>query len=84
MDVIVGPADEAPAAITRRDPRITQRQGGIKALMNEVGYILGIGQDADWWLGLWDDTAFVLCTDHGHYLGERNAFGKPPLPIHRC
>jgi arylsulfatase A-like enzyme len=20
--------------------------------------------------GLWDDTAVVLCTDHGHYLGE--------------
>jgi hypothetical protein len=34
-------------------------------------------------LSLWDDTAFILCTDHGHYLGERDTFGKPPLPIHR-
>jgi arylsulfatase A-like enzyme len=23
-----------------------------------------------------------LCTDHGHYLGERDAFGKPWLPIY--
>jgi arylsulfatase A-like enzyme len=30
---------------------------------------------------LWDDTAVVLCTDHGHYLGERDAFGKPGIPI---
>ena len=26
---------------------------------------------------LWDDTMLVLCTDHGHYLGERDLFGKP-------
>jgi arylsulfatase A-like enzyme len=31
--------------------------------------------------GLWDDTMFVLCTDHGHYLGERDLWGKPPSPI---
>jgi arylsulfatase A-like enzyme len=31
--------------------------------------------------GLSESTAVILCTDHGHYLGERDAFGKPPLPI---
>jgi arylsulfatase A-like enzyme len=46
----------------------------------------------DHWLGrvldqiddleLWDDTAVVLCTDHGHYLGERDAFGKPGVPVY--
>lgn len=46
----------------------------------------------DHWLGrvldaldeqeLWDDTAVIVCTDHGHYLGERDAFGKPGLPIY--
>src|SRR5262249_39194403 len=25
--------------------------------------------------------AVFVCTDHGHYLGERDAFGKPPLPV---
>lgn len=28
----------------------------------------------------WDDTAVILCTDHGHYLGERDIFGKPGVP----
>ncbi len=46
----------------------------------------------DAWLGrvldaldrraLWDDTAVILCTDHGHYLGEKDAWGKPALPIY--
>ena len=31
---------------------------------------------------LWQDTAVIVCTDHGHYLGERDAFGKPPMPIY--
>lgn len=31
---------------------------------------------------LWGDTAVIVCTDHGHYLGEHDAFGKPGLPIY--
>ncbi len=31
-------------------------------------------------LELWDDTAVIVCTDHGHYLGERDIFGKPGVP----
>ncbi len=29
---------------------------------------------------LWADTAVILCTDHGHYLGEKDIFGKPGVP----
>ncbi len=29
---------------------------------------------------LWSDTAVILCTDHGHYLGEKDIFGKPGVP----
>jgi arylsulfatase A-like enzyme len=29
---------------------------------------------------LWKDTAIIVCTDHGHYLGERDIFGKPGVP----
>lgn len=31
--------------------------------------------------GLWDSTAVILCTDHGHYLGEKDIWGKPPVPV---
>jgi arylsulfatase A-like enzyme len=31
--------------------------------------------------GLWESTAVVLCTDHGHYLGEKDIWGKPPVPV---
>lgn len=27
--------------------------------------------------GLRDDTAVIVCTDHGHFLGEHDCFGKP-------
>ncbi|RMH79223.1 MAG: sulfatase [Actinomyces sp.] len=34
--------------------------------------------------GLWDDTALVVCTDHGHYLGDtrggHDIWGKPAVP----
>jgi arylsulfatase A-like enzyme len=31
--------------------------------------------------GLSDSTGIILCTDHGHYLGEHDIFGKPAAPI---
>ena len=32
--------------------------------------------------GLADSTGVVLCSDHGHYLGEHDVFGKPDAPIY--
>ena len=29
-----------------------------------------------------DNTVVVVCTDHGHYLGEFDVWGKPGFPIH--
>ena len=30
---------------------------------------------------LWDTTAVIVCTDHGHYLGEKDIWGKPGVPV---
>ncbi len=32
--------------------------------------------------GLAESTAVVLTTDHGHYLGEHDVFGKPASPVY--
>jgi arylsulfatase A-like enzyme len=29
-----------------------------------------------------EETAVVVCTDHGHFLGEKDIFGKPGCPIY--
>ena len=31
---------------------------------------------------LWDTTAVIVCTDHGHYLGEKDIWGKPGVPVY--
>jgi arylsulfatase A-like enzyme len=32
---------------------------------------------------LWSDTAVIVCTDHGHYLGEKDIWGKPGVPVYQ-
>jgi arylsulfatase A-like enzyme len=32
--------------------------------------------------GLAGSTGIILCTDHGHYLGEHDVFGKPAAPVY--
>jgi len=31
---------------------------------------------------LWSDTAVIVMTDHGVYLGEKDIWGKPPVPVY--
>ena len=31
---------------------------------------------------LWNDTVVIACTDHGHFLGEKDVWGKPPVPVY--
>lgn len=67
--------------LTEREAHHIRSNYGAKLSM--IDHHLGRVLDTVDELGLWDDTAFVLCTDHGHYLGERDAFGKPAMPVHR-
>jgi arylsulfatase A-like enzyme len=32
---------------------------------------------------LWATTSVIVCTDHGHYLGEGDRWGKPAVPIYQ-
>ncbi|MHB1911116.1 MAG: sulfatase [Acidimicrobiales bacterium] len=72
-------ATVANGVLTEREAKHVRANYGSK-----LGFI-------DHWLGrlldvmdrqdLWRHTAVILCTDHGHYLGERDLFGKPAVPI---
>jgi len=33
--------------------------------------------------GLGEDAMVILCTDHGHYLGEKDIWGKPGCPVYQ-
>jgi len=32
---------------------------------------------------IWRDTAVIVLTDHGHYLGEKDIWGKPGVPVYQ-
>jgi arylsulfatase A-like enzyme len=66
--------------MTEREARHVRCNYGSKLSM--IDHWLGRLLDAIEENGLWEDTAVILCTDHGHYLGEHDAFGKPGLPIY--
>ena len=64
--------------LTEREGRQVRANYGSKLSMIDhwFGEVLSALDDLD----LWDDTAVVVCTDHGHYLGERDMWGKPGVP----
>jgi hypothetical protein len=68
------------AGLSEREGRHLRAQYGAKLSMIDhwLGRILDVVDHHD----AWDSTAFVLCTDHGHYLGERGTWGKPSVPVH--
>ncbi len=70
----------ASGALDRRKARHIRANYGSKLTMIDrwFGHLLTAIDDA----GLAEDTAVVLCTDHGHYLGEHDLFGKPGAPIY--
>jgi arylsulfatase A-like enzyme len=63
--------------------RARQLRGNYGAKVTMIdhwfGRLLAAIDDA----GLRHSTGVVLCTDHGHYLGEHDLFGKPAAPVYR-
>jgi arylsulfatase A-like enzyme len=69
----------ARGVITAREGRQIRAQYGAKLTMIDTW--LGVLLDAIDARGLWDTTAVIVCTDHGHYLGEKDVWGKPAVPV---
>ena len=67
------------SGLTDRESIHLRSQYGAKLSMIDhwLGRVLDVIDRHD----AWDTTAFVLCTDHGHYLGERGLWGKPQVAV---
>ncbi len=64
---------------------ISERQGrhiraNYGAKLSMIDHWFGRLLDAVDETGIADDTAIMLCTDHGHFLGEKDIWGKPGVP----
>ena len=68
------------SGLTERESIHLRSQYGAKLSMIDhwLGRILDVVDRHD----AWDTTAFILCTDHGHYLGEHGFWGKPQVAVH--
>lgn len=68
--------------LTEREARHLRANYGAKVSM--IDHWFGLVLDAFDERGLWDDTVLIVCTDHGHYLGDvrdgRDLWGKPGVP----
>jgi arylsulfatase A-like enzyme len=70
----------ARGVLTEREGRQVRARYGAKLTM--IDHWLGRVLDQIDAKGLWNDTMVVLCTDHGHYLGEKDIWGKPAAPLY--
>jgi hypothetical protein len=69
----------AQGYLSERQAAQTRAMYGSKLSM--IDHWFGSVLDAIDRQALWDDTAIIVCTDHGLFLGERDIWGKPSLPF---
>jgi arylsulfatase A-like enzyme len=71
--------DADRAGLTDSEARHLRAQYGAKLSMIDhwFGRLLDVVDRHD----AWDTTAFIVCTDHGLYLGDRGIWGKPQVPV---
>jgi arylsulfatase A-like enzyme len=72
-----------PYLLGALDPReatqIRAQYGGKLTMIDAwLGRVLDAMDEAK----LWGSTLLILVTDHGHYLGEHGAWGKPPSAVY--
>ena len=65
----------AAGRLSEREGRQIRANYGSKLSM--IDHWVGEVFDALSERGLWESTAVVVCTDHGHYFGEKDIWGKP-------
>jgi arylsulfatase A-like enzyme len=70
----------ARGVLDARTARHIRANYGAKLAM--IDHWLGRILDALSAAGLAESTAVVVTTDHGHYLGEHDLFGKPGAPVY--
>ena len=76
------PAGLGNGVIDERQAKQIHACYGAKLTM--IDHWFGVLCDAIDRQSLWDDTVVIVCTDHGHYLGEHDAWGKPGVPIYQA
>ena len=66
--------------LTRDQARQVRACYGAKLTMIDawLGKLLGAIERG----GFYDNSAVIVCTDHGHYLGEKDIWGKPAVPLY--
>ncbi len=72
---------QAKGVLSEREGRQVRASYGAKLTMIDAW--LGRVLEAIDAKGLWDDTLVILTTDHGHYLGEKDIWGKPAAPLYQ-
>jgi arylsulfatase A-like enzyme len=66
--------------LDERQARQVRAQYGGKLTM--IDHWFGLLLDTLEATGRFDDTIVIVCTDHGHFLGEKDIFGKPGCPVY--
>ncbi|MCL2833035.1 MAG: sulfatase-like hydrolase/transferase [Treponema sp.] len=80
-----GPLFDWPdyAAVTETPEQVRECRRQYAALLSFCDYSLGRVMDKMDELGLWDDTLFIVNTDHGFLLGEHNNWAKVHVPYYQ-
>lgn len=75
-----GRTNEGQSALTDRQVAFVRAQYAGKLAMVDrwFGEVLDTLDE----LSLWEETAVIVTSDHGHYLGEHGWMGKPEAPLY--